>query len=111
METKTESVAVFHNRRHRVTGETVRVHARAFRERRGPSGWDRQRRNALTIAAAGGMCVLCGRPASEVDHRVPLSLGGDDCEENRRAVCVACHKRLTRELQRGSRVQKLRSRR
>ena len=42
------------------------------------------------------LCVLCldaGRlePAVEVDHRVPLSKGGDDTTDNMQGLCKACH--------------------
>lgn len=33
--------------------------------------------------------------ATEVDHRVPKSRGGDDTEENLQPLCKACHSRKT----------------
>jgi hypothetical protein len=37
-------------------------------------------------------CVYCGRPAEEIDHIVPLSLGGLDTPENRVPACVECNR-------------------
>lgn len=68
-----------------------RARENARSARRGPSGWARQRANAATIAREGGRCVICGAPATEVDHVRPLALGGADTEENRRPLCNGCH--------------------
>lgn len=38
-----------------------------------------------------GVCVLCGAPATHVDHVVPKSQGGADDEANLRALCRGCH--------------------
>lgn len=46
------------------------------------------------------MCVLCGRPASEVDHIVPVSLGGTGDPANLRSLCREHHKEETRRLRR-----------
>jgi 5-methylcytosine-specific restriction endonuclease McrA len=37
------------------------------------------------------LCVRCGRRASEVDHIVPVSLGGRDELSNLRSLCHDCH--------------------
>ena len=34
---------------------------------------------------------LCGQPANEVDHVIPLAQGGSDVEGNLRALCHGCH--------------------
>ena len=41
-------------------------------------------------------CVKCGRmPVNisdlEVDHIIPLHLGGSESDENRQTLCVKCH--------------------
>jgi 5-methylcytosine-specific restriction protein A len=65
---------------------------------RSRGAWDALRRRVLD--EAGWACELCGNPASEVDHRIPLALGGTDDRWNLRAVCRTCHRRLTAALRR-----------
>lgn len=65
---------------------------------RSRGAWETLRRRVL--AEAGWACELCGNPAAEVDHRVPLALGGTDDRWNLRAVCRACHRRLTAAIRR-----------
>lgn len=48
-----------------------------------------------------GVCQICKRegrltPALEVDHIVALCNGGDDSDENKQALCLACHEAKTR---------------
>lgn len=49
-----------------------------------------------------GTCALCGKDAREIgweaDHRVPTSLGGKNCLENLRTLCLKCHKKETDRL-------------
>lgn len=49
-----------------------------------------------------GQCALCPRDAREVgweaDHILPLSMGGKNCLENMRTLCLACHRRETNRL-------------
>ncbi|GIW15674.1 MAG: hypothetical protein KatS3mg063_1527 [Tepidiforma sp.] len=66
---------------------------------RSRGAWDALRRRVLD--EAGWACELCGNPAAEVDHRIPLALGGTDDRWNLRAVCRACHRRLTASIRRG----------
>lgn len=40
-------------------------------------------------------CAGCGRPATTVDHRVPLSRGGTHDRDNLQALCHSCHNRKT----------------
>ena len=47
------------------------------------------------------LCVLCMdagrvRVADEVDHILPLSMGGTDTADNRQSLCIECHKAKTR---------------
>ncbi len=45
------------------------------------------------------LCVVCGREATQVDHRIPLSAGGTHDEANLQAMCVSHHSSKTmREL-------------
>jgi 5-methylcytosine-specific restriction endonuclease McrA len=39
-------------------------------------------------------CQMCGRVTAhgEVDHKMPLHLGGQETDENRWWLCVPCHK-------------------
>jgi 5-methylcytosine-specific restriction endonuclease McrA len=51
--------------------------------------WRELRRRIL---APGVACVYCGAPAVEVDHIVPLSLGGDPyAMENLAPACKRCN--------------------
>ncbi len=43
-------------------------------------------------------CVKCGKVAGEVDHKVPVSLGGTGDQSNLRPLCLACHKEATKRL-------------
>ena len=44
------------------------------------------------------LCRTCGRPATEVDHVVPLSRGGARLDHrNGQSQCESCHRRKTRE--------------
>ena len=48
---------------------------------------------AAVIAAAQGICPLCQKQTDEwdVDHILPLSLGGSDAMVNLQAICRSCH--------------------
>ena len=37
----------------------------------------------------------CGMPSWEVDHIIPLGLGGSNARENLRGLCVVCHAKKT----------------
>lgn len=37
------------------------------------------------------VCELCPALATEVDHRIPLHLGGIDAEPNLQGLCRRCH--------------------
>lgn len=60
------------------------------------------------ILFAGGKyfapCALCGGPAFQVDHIVPVSLGGTGDAENLRALCERCHKEESARLARAKRA-------
>jgi len=57
-----------------------------------------QRCVRIVMARDRHRCKLCGRGAGEVDHIVPVSLGGLGDVENLRALCTACHKTVTKRL-------------
>ena len=58
-------------------------------------------RRARLFDAHKGLCHICGlkidavREGFEVEHVIPLALGGDDDEGNCRPAHVACHKDKT----------------
>lgn len=73
-----------------------------------------RRRNirAKVLARDGKVCRQCGKDVSapaetgfksarkdsaEVDHRVPLALGGDDDPAQCEVLCRLCHKRKTKQ--------------
>lgn len=43
-----------------------------------------------TVLSEEPRCA-CGKPATEVDHIVPVCLGGTDDRENLRGICRGCH--------------------
>lgn len=46
-------------------------------------------------------CVLCNKPASEVDHIIEMADGGSFHEpSNLRSLCDTCHKAKTQEMRR-----------
>lgn len=53
------------------------------------------RRRRAAYLARNPDCVLCGQPATAVDHRVPLRAGGADDETNYQALCQPCHSQKT----------------
>lgn len=58
------------------------------------------RDRARIFAAAGGVCHICGGiiqagEAWEVSHPIPIALGGEDTDENRRPAHKKCHRALT----------------
>jgi 5-methylcytosine-specific restriction protein A len=58
-----------------------------------------QKRNAAWLARHP-LCVSCERKgdireAAEVDHIIPLHLGGRDDESNLQGLCIDCHKEKT----------------
>jgi hypothetical protein len=67
-----------------------------------------QAARGAVLAAAGGRCwvVGCTRPATTVDHVLPVVLGGSDHPANLRAACVFhnCRDgaRLGNQLRRGA---------
>lgn len=58
--------------------------------------WSRCRRMAIK---ASKMC-RCGKLATEVEHILPVSLGGLGDQSNLRALCTACHREATNRLRR-----------
>lgn len=64
---------------------------------RGRRGMDRRVRIAQ---GQGWLCRRCGEPLDasyEVDHRVPLSRGGNDIDDNLQALHKHCHDVKTKE--------------
>lgn len=63
-------------------------------------GYDRRwRRLRQLVLTREPFCRMCGAPATEVDHIIPLSRGGTNALENLQPLCKRCHARKTmREL-------------
>ncbi len=53
---------------------------------------------AVAMRKAGWKCAKCGGGAMEVDHKVPVSLGGTGDQSNLRPLCIPCHKKATKRL-------------
>jgi 5-methylcytosine-specific restriction protein A len=76
-----------------------RAHATLYEQARGTHSqrgytyaWEKIRRTYLATHPA---CEVCGQPAREVDHIVPLVLGGTHDFDNLRALCKVDHSRRT----------------
>ena len=48
--------------------------------------------NWKVFARYGRVCVHCGAPATDVDHLVPIGVGGDDSLANLRPACARCNR-------------------
>ena len=64
------------------------------------SSWMRIRARILRRDCGLCQCAECRQagkltPAHEVDHIVPLDMGGGDADSNLQAISVDCHKRKT----------------
>ena len=64
--------------------------------------WQHCRYVKLRTLSARLGCEKCGntRCCIEVDHIVPVSLGGTSDQHNLRALCDRCHKQATARLRR-----------
>lgn len=61
------------------------------RRRRNPIG--PERRKAL-YARDGNRCVVCKSPDDlTLDHKIPISKGGDNSDENLQTMCHPCNQR------------------
>jgi 5-methylcytosine-specific restriction protein A len=61
-------------------------------------GWAWTRLRGQALERDGRMCVMCGSPATEVDHIIPRSVAPELAGEldNLRSVCKSCHRVITR---------------
>ena len=66
--------------------------------RRFNAAWDRLSAHVLAIEPLCRTCLAQGRvtPAVDVDHVVPVRLGGTDVMSNLQPLCKVCHLRKTR---------------
>jgi 5-methylcytosine-specific restriction protein A len=54
--------------------------------------WQRLR---LLVLNREPLCRMCHAPATDVDHFIPKSRGGDDSFDNLQSLCHECHARKT----------------
>ena len=79
------------------------------------SGWKRRPSSTPSSAYRGAWpklraaklnanprCQVCGRPATQVDHIIPLSAGGTHDAANLQSICRPCH--LTKSSAEGGRA-------
>ena len=59
---------------------------------RRPRGRGWQRKREQVFARYGRACHVCGKPASDVDHIIPIGVDGDDSLANLRPSCAACNR-------------------
>jgi len=65
-------------------------------------GYDRKwRMNRARFLKAHPTCVVCGKPATDVDHIIPRREGGTDQWHNLQALCHECHSSKTARLDGG----------
>ena len=66
------------------------LHSHGYRTRPGEktSHWPKIR--ALVLRLSDHACVLCGSPATVVDHIRPRAIGGTDDLDNLQALCSPC---------------------
>lgn len=61
-------------------------------------GWTKARAQRI-LDRSGGCCAICGVSHKiavlQLDHIIPLELGGVDDDANMQAICVADHRRKT----------------
>jgi 5-methylcytosine-specific restriction protein A len=79
-----------------VTGAGIRCAKHARLNPRSPSSratstteWRKTRQKALRRDRY--TCQVCGDPATQVDHVVPVAHGGDNSLANARGVCASCN--------------------
>jgi 5-methylcytosine-specific restriction endonuclease McrA len=56
-------------------------------------------RRRAVLSQSGGICGACLNPLDgpvEIDHIIPLELGGDECLNNLQALHPACHREKTK---------------
>ncbi len=76
--------------RHARAGDQSRKRQQAWRDY--GAAWRAIRERVLAKEPA---CRHCGDPAVEVDHLVPLRLGGTHDRSNLQALCRSCHSAKT----------------
>jgi len=57
-------------------------------------GWRLQQIRERILLRDDYECAVCGRASAdlEVDHIMPLHMGGAESDENRQLLCAECHK-------------------
>lgn len=72
---------------------------RLYDDRRGSSAqrgygyaWQKKRKKYIQDHP---FCVKCGKPTTDVDHKIPRRLGGSEDDGNLQALCGSCHKAKT----------------
>jgi 5-methylcytosine-specific restriction protein A len=56
-----------------------------------------QKINDRIAARDNYICQICHRFVTtyEIDHKIPLFMGGQEVDENRQLLCISCHKNKT----------------
>ena len=65
-------------------------------------GWRLHKIRERILLRDSYTCRMCGRVSTDldVDHIVPLHLGGAESDENRQALCHDCHKKKSEQEER-----------
>lgn len=50
------------------------------------------RKARASVLPPGAQCYLCGAPATEADHVIPVARGGTDHPDNLKPVCLPCNR-------------------
>ena len=69
------------------------------RQNAGKRGYDAtHRKRRIIVLAEEPVCRICrSRPATELDHIIPLRKGGTNHRENLQGLCGPCHRFKTRQ--------------
>ena len=74
-----------------------------------------QKRRKAVLERSGGLCRVClcalDVSSAEIDHTIPLELGGEDEIENLQPLCKPCHRaKTTEDIKRIAKARRLRKR-
>lgn len=78
------------------------IHQQAYQQAHGRIAGRKLQRIRADVFRDTPLCVRCQKlglvtVATQVDHVLPLSQGGQDVPSNRQALCWECHAQKTRE--------------
>lgn len=103
-----EEIAVMKKERERIS--LLKPKVQTIDTRKGSSapvqrirGWQLTKIRERVLLRDEYTCQQCGRssPDLEVDHIIPLHLGGAESDENRQSLCHECHEKKSEQEEKG----------